>query len=309
MPNGVLISQVMLEANYLKEVAEEYRKYRPSVTVVANVKNGIIDDESLGLNWAANYIKAMCDKIESIADLALLKWIGSITPEEDPIEWVKAKVEAFAEWYSEVNAFSEWYVDKYCPANTSLQLASIQKHLTEMLRVKDDTSKELRAEIDVLATFLIKEMPDKIVNDGACRTAIQIIEAQDAELSELGEYLLSLMTPDDLSNYQIDKDKRLTYFKSIINRDREEIKTLKSHLGLKNAAFDDAMKQFKEATHKANENADLLTQAGERMAVLNPNPGNFDQLLKIVLAYVVNTPQLVTVSQNQLLKAIGMINI
>ena len=44
MPNGVLISQVMLEANYLKEVAEEYRKYRPSVTVVANVKNGIIED-------------------------------------------------------------------------------------------------------------------------------------------------------------------------------------------------------------------------------------------------------------------------
>lgn len=359
MPNGTLISQVMLSAQALGA----YSSYLP---IKPELKNGIIDDEVLGIDWAIETLdetrKAWAqtiDNINSLRDLALLKWIGSISPNEDTIEWVTDKVRNFAQWYDNVNIFSEWYIKTYAPAYTSMQLSVIQKHLWELiegkdiiigeyekdlmsfenfmqglflnkfystkkgtlniskdiisqvddyLRVQNNTSLELRAEIDVLADFIMKEMPDKIINEGACKTAIQIIESQQFELDNIGRYLLSLMTADDLHYYDPKKDQLITFIKLFINRDREKIKELEAHIQLKDGALNDAMQQFKEARHKADDNAALLAQAGERMAILNPNPGNFDQLLKVALAYVTTNPSLLTIPQSNLIKVIATIS-
>lgn len=301
-PNKSLCSQVVLSAVELGTFSS-YLPVRP------HLRNGIIDDETLGIDWAIENIARLQKatdnlfvNISSIRDLALLKFVGAIGPDEDPIAWVRGRVESMCERLVNQADFFQWFYDNFGAIEAEFGVYDgIQCKILQIIGDKDGVNTHLADQINTLAEFLILEHKDAIHAEDACGTAKEIIMRLADQLNEIGEFLLDCMTEDDVNNYNPDKDSKLSILKLLVNRDRAEPK-------LKRAALDDAMRQLHTANSERDDNARVLAQAGERLQLLDPNPGNFDQLLKTVLQYVVNNGNLLTTEQSKLLAAIAAVS-
>ncbi len=270
-----LYSKTTLNVPYPDEIINAAQRLAFTANKITSpaptMRNGVIDDETLGLDFAADALNLaftelqkdtrkdgdLLNAVNSLRELAQYKFVGAIAPEEDPIEWVKGRIEAMCEKLVSQAEFFQWYFDNYSFAVNTMShndaFESLKESIAKMIKDKNEVAIELHNELNIIDAYLIGNFDDELSNEGTAKN----------------------------------------------------VKLLLADLILKRAALDDTSSQFKEEVAKNKQKDEVLAQAREQLKVLNPNPANFDQILKLVLQYVVNNPTLVTTGQRQLLTAIS----
>jgi hypothetical protein len=268
-PNHTLESMVLIAATELGKVVTTPRNCKSPVLIPAYLRNGIIDDETLGLSWSREFIKEILDKVDSLRDLSKYIHVGAIAPEEDTIGWVISRVEKLCEQQMECNdqrikthdfmtLLGNYFGGEITGGDNMFVHAAfvIEKGLKDFeqrLKDKDIVSKELSDQINILAEFIMSKHPEAIVDEGACLTAVSLITKMQTELN------------------------------------------------FKAAALDDAMNKVKEGDELKKV---IEEQIKPRLELLNPNHTNFDQILGIVMQYTLNNRATLSERHVQMLKAI-----
>lgn len=266
-PNNSLQSQVLLEASNAALLLKDNK--------MIHIRNGIIDDESLGIETLSNEVRRINHRVSGLRELSKYIHVGAIAPEEDTIDWVVSRVEKLCEQQMDYNALKEelnkfeehlkvLFMGKFFSSKAgTLAIATdiLGQYINstdQKLRDKDAVSKELSDQVNILADLIMSKFPDKITDDGAVGVACNIILDQQRELD------------------------------------------------LKRAALDDAMKQFNDEKQHNEELNHVIQQANNNLKLLSPDASNFDVLLKLVMQHVVNSGDKITVEQRKLLNAISI---
>lgn len=287
-PNKCLVSHVLMSAG---NAANTFKGY-PGV----KIKGGIIDDETLGIDTLAELSSRLLACLKQLGDnngKGQNIYLTPIAPGEDVINWANANFEKIGETFVLKDKYVTELRDEIVAMNIDLDI--FEQHIKNLFAGRIFSSKKgtLAIAVDVIDQYVAK------TNQALADKDVTAKELSD-QMNVVGNYIMTNF-PDDIA---ADDTKDGSAMDIILN--------LLADLKLKRAVCDDAMKQFNEAYQQAEELKKQLTekdsvlgQARENLSILQPHPGNFDQLLTLVLQYVVNSRKLLTEDQRKLLSSIN----